>query len=359
MLCVSTIGGVIGWATASQFDWNTVKPTWWLLADADDPIAGKAALIELDRRLGDGSLSALQVNGIVDRAIKLQADWSKPWPVEWGNFIDTARNAGLVDDERWKRYIKQGIQFEIVVRPKVHANGIVPVLARHKHRLSNNTDFWIRAKTKSFAIGSAISRDFHGRGWGASGSGGGGTSTKRFSLNRLEQPLEPGEYPIKYELGLKVSVGFAQDAPVVHEWDVEFADKVQIVDANAQTVTLVRDPSLQQQVKAALSVRSFRIRNGDRSSPSLVVDVNNSPVDVAFEVFIDDGQQDVWSMGSIYVKKNIKHGWHVSKGENPIFELPATVDLIFKPSVESAKSSVDIFKIWGEEVVVEDVPVSP
>src|SRR3954449_10067266 len=50
--------GLLGWDAARKTDWNRHKPVWWLMRDVDGRAGPtrNAALVELGRRIGEGTL---------------------------------------------------------------------------------------------------------------------------------------------------------------------------------------------------------------------------------------------------------------------------------------------------------------
>ncbi|MEN0020288.1 MAG: hypothetical protein AAF747_05335 [Planctomycetota bacterium] len=70
MLGSAGIGGASVWASATGFDWNTVKPVWWLARQADvDSPDGAAARDEIVRRLNTVTLSEREGNSVIDAAL--------------------------------------------------------------------------------------------------------------------------------------------------------------------------------------------------------------------------------------------------------------------------------------------------
>ena len=64
------VSGTMVWGKASAFDWNTVKPVWWLRREADRFAIGpgEAARRELVSRLEGGQISPGQIAWIVEDA---------------------------------------------------------------------------------------------------------------------------------------------------------------------------------------------------------------------------------------------------------------------------------------------------
>jgi ribosomal protein L37E len=108
--------GVQGWGRARGVDWNHHKPTWWLMREAEAPDAATrdAALAELTRRIGDGSLERGREEALVQKAIVHQSDWNQPWVPGWGAVVEATRKARRLSDERWEQYLTLAVPYTLV-----------------------------------------------------------------------------------------------------------------------------------------------------------------------------------------------------------------------------------------------------
>jgi hypothetical protein len=119
------ISGVRSWARARSFDWNTVKPTMWLLRDAraNPPLAQSSqAIRELLSRHREDRLHSAVVEELLKAAIAHHSDTASWWIREWGDVIEQLRNDGFVPDEAWRNYVRNSIPvaltFHRVVDPQ-------------------------------------------------------------------------------------------------------------------------------------------------------------------------------------------------------------------------------------------------
>ena len=78
-------------------------------ANSRNPAARDAALIELARRIGDGRLPRDRRDALVNRALELQADQSRPWTPGWGTIVEAAHDTGGLAAEQWQRYMVQAL----------------------------------------------------------------------------------------------------------------------------------------------------------------------------------------------------------------------------------------------------------
>ena len=107
--------GLLGWDAARRTDWNRHKPVWWLMREVDGRPGPTrdAALVELGRRIADGTLPADRSAALVDRALDWQADASKPWSPGWGVIVESARAADRLPYAKWERYMAQSVTFTL------------------------------------------------------------------------------------------------------------------------------------------------------------------------------------------------------------------------------------------------------
>ncbi len=87
------IGGFLGWSQATQFDWYPYKPLWMLSNEAMSTFPrGQVNLPqrEIRRRLENDKLSDRQINGLIEKALSIQADETKTWDYFWGDVIEAA-----------------------------------------------------------------------------------------------------------------------------------------------------------------------------------------------------------------------------------------------------------------------------
>ena len=131
------------------------------------------------------------------------------------------------------------------------------------------------------------------------------------------------------------------DEPAALVWEERVDVPVTIVPQQGSDVELVIDPELRQVVQAALP----------------------PAIGLAFDVFLRDEASGVEaSLGSI--TRGPRGGSRSAGYASPPatsnvldrFSGP-TADIILRPSLDKARQTTDLLKIWGEEVVIKDVPV--
>jgi len=171
------------------------------------------------------------------------------------------------------------------------------------------------------------------------------------------------------------------DEPAALVWEERVDVPVTIVPQQGSDVELVIDPELRQVVQAALRPAPMTLRDRSRVH-GVRIDRNDDgelnagwgievreqaalppAIGLAFDVFLRDEASGVEaSLGSI--TRGPRGGSRSAGYASPPatsnvldrFSGP-TADIILRPSLDKARQTTDLLKIWGEEVVIKDVPV--
>ncbi len=123
---------------ARDFNWNTIKPLFWLKrqGEADSP-QGLAAREELVRRLTNELVSQHQIQDVVEYALAIQADptayWSGPnlsLEGTWGTVIETAWDKGWLSQEQVGRYTQTAFGQSFTVQPRATIRSGAPLPVR-------------------------------------------------------------------------------------------------------------------------------------------------------------------------------------------------------------------------------------
>ena len=145
-LAVPSVAWLAGASRWTDVNFNARTPAAalrWQAALPGPP--GRSAVEELDRRLLAGSLAGATVDAIVADVLADQADLSRPWLVEKGDFVQHAHEAGRVSVADWNRYGGQGVKLILTHRPVVRAGQPIPlVLASAPHRFGSSMTYNLR-----------------------------------------------------------------------------------------------------------------------------------------------------------------------------------------------------------------------
>ena len=134
VLCAGA-GGVLVWGAATKYDWNKIKPVWWLVREAEGSTASTASAIgELVRRIGSGKIDVPSHRRLVVWAMQRQADSASPWDDGWGDIVEAAWDGGLLTGEEIRTYCRNAVIPSLVVRPAIHVGYGVPAQLRIRMR---------------------------------------------------------------------------------------------------------------------------------------------------------------------------------------------------------------------------------
>ena len=349
-------GGALGWTAARGFNWNTIKPAWLLEMDAGSANRGTSAGVwgELDARLGTDGLSEERSRRLVELALELQADTNHPWSTEIGDFVVTGRDQGLVTDEQWAQFYRNGMSVGAMLRPVVRAGQLVPYrFSAGGGRVGSRGQMLLAVSGVTLRtpggriVAERDSGAILGLGHGGSGS----------IVHLLDAALPEGEH----ELVLEVRGVLATDYTVTPENTIAeiahaFPVSVRVVGADEPTVRIVPADEVEgvaDRIEAQL-VRLGRRADG-RVAGTMQIAGKSLPVSCAFEGFVLIGEEEV-PFGRLALPAS--GGTHLS---HVTLELPAfegdTLTLILRPAPQAAENTVDMEEIYGGEVILRDVEI--
>jgi len=363
LLALVPIGGLVS-VLIGRVNWMQVKPVSWLRASArvGTGSASDRALQELVRRLNASELSREQVDTLVSDALTIQADLTRTWQPDWGNIIEDARARGAVSDEDWETYAKQAVAgaFALEMRPKVRRCDPVPYRIRElAGRVGNGEAFWVSHDRGQLKLGD-VTHTSGGSGGSLLTPFGVGSFGSHASLTPEEWariPDGPQEAQITLAFTVREYQSNPDRGPVITEQSVNLTSPWEVVGADEPTVTLTTAPEHREGVRDSLKNIELTRRKQADGTPYLegMFRLSQPPVDLAFDVVLRSGSRE-WEQGtvSIVAGGNTNYSTH---GEDVPDADATMVDVIFVPSEEVARRSVDLTNIWGETVVIPDVPI--
>jgi hypothetical protein len=187
--------------------------------------------------------------------------------------------------------------------------------------------------------------------------GGGGGIGHTVPMDRKAAATAPaGPRELRLEFEAEVHEGSYQSAAVA-KWTQQIAGKWELVPADARTVELFDDPSLRQHVEQAISVA--RLYRSKVTSEYLSIDVmaTNLRVPLACDVYVRAGGRETKFAGLSFSGKGVGNSGYGTGGRADNLGGATKVDVIFRPSIDVARGTPDITRIWNGEIVVKDVPV--
>lgn len=338
------------------FNWNTIKPAGLLLRELGSPSAqtSDAALAELQSRFGSGKLSAERAKSLVVLAIARQKTPTARWTVAWGNFLNAARNAGLLTPEQIESYARHAPSLQAMIRPKVAVGEPTNLyLQLSPNRLGDPSTFRVSLRQLEARVGDHLLM-----------RGGGGMSSMGLSVNSWSRsghlitlPGPPGEHQVSARWAVEVSDG-ESEKPLA-AWEETFTLDVTVLPEGTPLVEVVEDDSLREPIERSLKIQRCVVYDfRTHLHGSGTVHLTGSPVPLAFEVFWADpeGTRE-WRMGQVSFAGVGGSGFGFGADLPKDFDLK-TVDVVLRPSVKAAAATTDIFRIWGGEIRVRGVDVN-
>jgi hypothetical protein len=363
----------IGVAWFNGVDVNRYKPISWLTRQAD-----AAAVGELSRRQMAGELSDDQFATVMNAALAAQADKGRPWLTGWGDMIERARINGKLSDERWQTYAKQAAPLKLVARPRVRVGDPIPIEVRFDGaRAANRSRLDIhlrvlRATIEDTRLGGLLPEDTSGGsvGKGLSGQPSGWVTKEVLRIPGADLARHVGKgRTVRAEVIGAVYDG--QGSPgldrQVCALDQVLTDTITVVPENEPTVELVRgDATMRDRLAQIIKVESnTRGKLVTSSGPVLHVDrgsearlrvrANSPPIGLAFRVILRDRRAREFPLNAIDFRPNVISSWFAAT-ELDGFDADV-VDVVLRPSPVRAAETVELTRIWDEELVFPDVPV--
>ena len=345
------------------------------VADETGP-ASESAIVELLHREGEGLLNSDQMNDLIDLVLKHQADRQRPWRTEMGDLIEKSWVSDKLDRDLWEQYTSQFVvdYFDVKVRPRIvigTPGGVNLQLVVQDVRCGSGKHITFQLQQKSWAvrIGETLI--------GASNMPGnlgtlrhkGGNSSlgcnNAFGKQTWDS-IKPGRQTITYESELAILESAAPEnkerQDVFASRKVTFETETTFLPRGQTTVNINTDPSMKVDVDRSITIK--RIKTGPAVNPktdnkyysNVMLDITPRPIDIAFEIILKDGDNE-YTSGSVTSTSDDKDGL------NSMAYIPADlsgkrIDVIFRPAPDIAEDTVDLFEIWGEEIVFKNVLVS-
>jgi hypothetical protein len=418
LVLVASVVGAAYMLASSNVEWNSSMPVWMLLLEAewgDDAIAG-AALAELLSRQRNGKLSRQERSSVIARALDIQANGAKTWHAAWGEIVEAAVNARSLARDEWTRYARNAAKFDLVVQSPVRKGDALLRKLVMQERIGPEGSFRVLAEHETCnidgkdlpgSIGCEIEMSVRGTAqqpdirqpheWNV-------TPVHRYrafpdrtrhDLSPAKVNLEPGTH--RFECRWRFSVhevtppewanpgGWprpggrlgrfrlpAPDEPdseieneesrAVDEWTVCYSADFVVVPPHVETVELVRDQALRDEVKESITVRSCTVRRLSRGDwLSGIVEFDDPPVACAFDLYFQAANER-WLLGSVCSSKLGPYGGFQPTicrlRESAVPAGTTDIDVVLVPSRIVAAQNFGATRIWGEPVVIERVPVT-
>ncbi len=372
--------GVATWKNASNFDVNTIKPEWLLMVQLHDASwrPNDAQFRELRRRLGAGSLSdgtlrKLAMEGLArqstDRPLPNESGQHgrrvEEWKVEWGSIIVRAIRRGLLSDGAIIRFLSNAMFVTTSAHPTTPIGMPLRLNISYQTDLAgyHNNPPVVHAEFAFISVdGEIIARNVGAhniRLW--EHSGGFGT--------RLKVPFENIE-PGLHRVGATIRYRFYDDCggryePHEHattprvEWRETHVFDVHIQPAGTPEYDLIVRPEDRAAMHdgAAAQFDSIRVTEGHWSPQAKErLTLPPFPHPVCAEVILRCTEGDFVIQHLIFDSHT--GGSFIPKGPEEFPTLDESVTIILRPKPELAERHLPLQAMWGEDIVLENVPVN-
>ena len=330
---------------------------------------------ELLRRESEGLLNPVQLDELVDLILEYQADRERPWRTEMGDLIEKRWVNGKLDRKLWEQYTAQFVVdiYEIKVRPRIvigTPGGVNLQLEIQDVRCGSgkHITFEVQETNRVTKIGSTIigGNNIPGTFPLRHQSGGRTMGNSNHFGKQTWESIRPGKQKITFEAQLAIVESSASDKDeqqnVFASRKVTFEAETTFLPRGQTTVNINTDPSMKPDVDRSITIK--RIKTGPAVNPktdnkyysNVILDITPRPIDIAFEIILKDGDNE-YTSGSVTSTSDDKDGL------NSMAYIPADlsgkrIDVIFRPAPDIAEDTVDLFEIWGEEIVFKNVLVS-
>ena len=334
------------------------------------------AINELLRREDETLLDSDQVNDLIDLILKYQADRERAWRTEMGDLIEKRWLAGKLDHDIWEKYTAQFLVdiCELKVRPRIVIGSPSGVLVQRNIRdlrsgSGKYIEFLLREKNGVTRVGSTIVGRVDLAGTTQIGHDNSETSSANSSAltEQQWQPIKPGKQKITFDVELAIleSVGpeASEGLDVFASRKATFETEATFLPAGQSTVNVNVDPAMKDEVDRAITIK--RVETGPMSQPTtnakyfarVVLAVQPRPIDNIFTIVLRDGKTEYDAGSHAHVIKAEEGNDLISMASIAADLSGKRIDVILRPAPDEAERSIDLFEIWGEEIVFEDVLV--
>ncbi len=344
---------------------NPYKPMWLLGIEARSASATRAsdALDELMSRYDDDELSQSQVDRMVTLALDEHADENDPNGQQWIDAIEMLIGGSELSKAEMTRYLDQGLILKIRLRPRVRIGDRIPIEIFTTNARVGPT-LMVSGIFKDVKLGGRPMtggiRDIFARARGA---------TARLTSNTMTYSIAPqpgvaaGPTELTATLAIQIRgrTGLQSDESSVYRADIERRVSIPIEFTDGDTVRLVI-PSENQREAVLDAVEGDRLEIRDSGSRADVyIRSSNLTIGGVFRIFLRAENGSLIETAVMYSPTPSPITLVTGRGGKlpsiDALEGAKTVDVILRPDPEAAAQTVDRFEIYGEEIVLEDVPI--
>ncbi|MFT3788407.1 MAG: hypothetical protein QM770_19915 [Tepidisphaeraceae bacterium] len=371
-ICILLVGLLVGggatYVQIAKVDWIKYKPTSWLIEDVLDPTLKQwnASVKELRSR----TLSKQDRQALIEKLLAKQADPSVTWQNEWGVWLDAAVNDDTMTSAQRERYFDNLFQPVTRARPRVSANGNLPIQTADHFRIAGMpSQKWVmhdlRYEVRT-TDGTVVYRSTGGSASSVSG-GSGGSST---SFIPVQGKLPVGEHDLDILQEFELHRGWEKDSEKLHAYKHSTRVHVKVepeITVGWLTSSLTGD-ELRSHLKLAAGSGSsstqpspqIGLRQSDwGTSFDLQIVRKSLPVNLGVDIIVKVGDKS-WTVTSIDMTPG-DGTWGTGGGDVKPEDVEAirgqSATVILHGSREAMERSIDQFETWQGDVVFENVEI--
>jgi hypothetical protein len=329
-----------------------LAPAWWLLREAkrDASASPNKYAAELLARATNKKISPEDAATITHLALQFQADLTKPWQPVWGDIVEALQNNGQVSPADWQTYLSQDEPATLEVRANVAWGDPIPYHLSGEQRGATSLTrprpgVWTLSIAASVPGAVTQFPQYSGK-LGTAFDVTGYVPLTADSWNHLT----PGPQTVTLRFA-GVSTAMAAH-PALFAAISKKGDWVLLKPGEA-AVTMFHDEVLAAEVQKTITFHRIALEGSDND---IYVDVeaHNPPTDLAFEAILRSGLQE-WSAPGVMVVARNGWGGGIFQFANVKSAVGLHADLILRPSIKAAATTVYITKLLDHEFVLKDV----
>ena len=350
---------------------TVMKPREALAASENAP-----TIEELIRREREGLLNPVQWDELVALVLRYQADRKRPWRTEMGDLIEKRWVSGKLDRDLWEQYTAEFVvdYFRVKVRPRIvigTPGGVNLQLRTQDVRCGSGKHITFRLQQKSyeFRIGGTLVGAADQQANLGTISHQGDQSGMGFGCSFDEETwdsIKPGRQTIIYELQLDIlespAPGQDEQPDVFASRKVSFETETTFLPRGQTTVNINIDPLIKADVDRSITIKRIETSLDENTATdnkyycNIILNIEPRPIDIAFSIILKDGDKE-------YRSGSVTSPADSDSGLKSVAYIAADlsgkrIDVIFRPNPRIAEDTVDLFEIWGEEIVFKNVLVS-
>ena len=323
-------------------------PTWFCLYKAQHGSEPQklAAFAELDKRLGTPATQA-----IINRALAIQADPNKKWNTVWGELVENAHFLGILTPAQWQQYLDQILTVKIEIRPQAALNHGIAIHPTYTYRVGTPASYNLKPPQFTTRSGT-VSQSFAGmeRGWTIPLNS--PIAWPFFAPQSLTTSLGPGRKQIELECIWELQTAGGATGTGTSTNTITQIFDITILPEGEPDVRIIHSPELQDAIEKAISEEEFLLHSDRWRFRAKIVSC--PPTNLVYDIIIrtPNGSERKYATQYHRAGQNKDGGYLDFSSMDRLEELAQTqtVELILRPSIESASKTLDIFEILGGEI---------